>query len=431
MFACDPPGGLNRRIEMSSPLSHLRVVEMATAIQGPAAGLFLSDMGAEVIKVEPPLGDVNRYFRGVNNSLPPQAHGSQFVAMNRGKQSVCLDIHTESGLQAVQRLLARTDVFLSNFRESALGRMGLAYENVKQLNPQIIYAHVNGYGPLGPDADKTMLDGAAIARGGLASITGSVETGPLAPGAATADTAGAMQLALAIMTALVARARDGQGQKVQTSALGAQLWLQMWELTHVWMTGSLLKRSGPHHGNIPGPYGIYETADGGYFLFAIATSDESWDQLWIFVDDPLQAMDPKWDTPAKRLGAFATEQDAHEIQQRMRTVFKTKTTGQWQAFLATQPDIVYEKVQNYDEVRTDPQVLANNYTEQIHLEHIGETSMVGNLISFSETPATIKGVPPGLGVDTESVLRDIGFSSDEIKSVIQHADSEREKFNLR
>ena len=110
-----------------------------------------------------------------------------------------------------------------------------------------------------------------------------------------------------------------------------------------------------------GPTGFTKQPTAEYFLFAIATSDESWDQLWIFVDDPLQSMDPKWDTPAKRLGAFATEQDANEIQQKMRAVFKTKTTGQWQAFLATQPDIVYEKVQNYDEVRTDPQVLANNY----------------------------------------------------------------------
>ena len=137
---------------MSSPLSHLRVVEMATAIQGPAAGVFLSDMDAEVIKVEPPRGEANRYYRRVNNTLPPEALGPQFVAMNRGKQSVCLDIHTELGQQAVQRLVARADVFLSNFREKALSRIGLAYDDVKLLNPQIVYAHATGYGPLGPDA---------------------------------------------------------------------------------------------------------------------------------------------------------------------------------------------------------------------------------------------------------------------------------------
>ena len=411
---------------MSGPLGHLRVVEMATAIQGPAAGMFLSDMGAEVIKVEPPWGEVSRYYRGANNSLPPEALGSQFVAMNRGKQSVCLDIHTELGLRAVHRLLASTDVFVSNFRETALVKMGLGYAEVKALNPKIIYGHVSGYGPRGPDADKTMLDGAAIARGGLASVTGTVETGPIAPGATTADTAGAMQLALAIMTALVARARDGYGQKVRTSALGAQLWLQQWELTHVWMTGTMLRRSGAHHGAIQGPYGIYETADGGHFLFAVA-SDEGWDRFWLFVDNPPEALNPKWDTAAKRLGSFASAQEAGEIQQRMREAFKTKTTEEWRTFLATQPEIVYERVQNYDEVRTDPQVLANEYTKRVHLEHIGETTIVGNLISFSETPAEVEGVLPGLGIDTETVLRELGFSSDESESVIRHATAEREK----
>ena len=414
---------------MPGPLSHLRVVEMAAAIQGPAAGLFLSDMGAEVIKVESPLGEANRRYRGAGNTLSAEAPGSQFVAMNRGKQSVCLDIHTELGLQAIHRMIARADVFLSNFREKALVRMGLDYDKVKSLNPGIIYAHVNGFGPLGPDADKAMLDGAAIARGGLASVTGSVETGPLTPGATVADTAGAMQLALAIVTALVARAHDGHGQKVQTSALGAQLWLQQWELAHVWMTGSPLKRSGAHLANVLGPYGIYETADGAHFLFALAQSNESWDQFWLFVSDPLQAIDPKWDTPVKRVGSFASEQDAQEIQQKMRTAFKTKTTAQWQTFLASQPDIVYEKVQNYDEVRTDPQVLANKYTEQIQLEHVGETSVVGNLISFSETPASIGGAPRELGEDTQTILQDLGFSDEETESVIRHARREREKLS--
>ena len=412
---------------MSGPLGHLLVVEMATAIQGPAASLFLRDMGAEVIKIEPPMGEVNRYHRGVNNTLPPEAPGSQFISMNRGKKSVCLDIHSELGLKTVQRLIARADVFLSNFREPALARMGVSYEAVRKINPSLIYAHVNGYGAKGPDADKTMLDGTAIARGGLASVTGTLDSGPLAPGATTADTAGAMQFALAIVTALLARANDGKGQKVQTSALGCQLWLQMWEMTHVWMTGSLLKRSGAHHGNIHAPYGIYETSDAEHFLFAVATTEEAWDQFWLFVADPREAANPKWDSPGKRSGISASEEDAHEIQEKMRMVFKTKTAAEWHGFLRSQPDIVFEKVQNYDAVRTDPQVIANNYVEKMRIEHVGETTIVGNLIDFSETPASTRGVPPELGQHTTSVLQDLGFSADEITKVIQHAAKEREQ----
>jgi|TARA_B100000315_G_scaffold254372_1_gene295304 crotonobetainyl-CoA:carnitine CoA-transferase CaiB-like acyl-CoA transferase len=411
---------------MSGPLSHIRVVEMAVAIQGPAAALYLRDMGADVIKIETPVGDVNRYHRGVNNELPAEALGSQFVSMNRGKKSVSLDVHTTLGLDVVQRLVREADVFLTNFREAALEKMGLNYAAVHKLNPKLIYGQVNGFGPLGPDAGKSMLDGAAIARGGLASITGSQEGGPMAPGATIADTAGAMQLALAIVTALVARARDGGGQKVHTSALGAQLWLQMWELTHVWMTGTLLKRSGAHHGNVRAPYGIYATADGGHFLFAVASSDESWDAFWTFAGEPAEAINPKWDTPAKRIGSLANEADALEIQARMRAAFRTKTTAEWQEFLDSQPDIVFERVRDYDEVRVDPQSIANNYIEPMQMDNIGTTSIVGNLVSYSETPASTRGAPPQLGADTESVLSDLGFTATEIESVIQHASSERE-----
>jgi len=410
---------------VSGPLDHIKVVEMALAIQGPAAGLYLRDMGADVIKVEPPLGDMSRYFRGVNNNLPNEAVGSQFIAMNRGKKSVCLDIHTPLGREAVKRMLKEADVFLSNYRESALSRMGLGYEDAKALNPKRIYATVNGYGPQGPQADKSMFDGAAIARAGLASVTGAPDGSPIAPGATVADTAGAMQLALGIVTALVSRAQTGNGQRVQTSALGAQLWLQMWELSHVWLTGELLERSGPHHANMPGPYGFYETASGDHFLFAAAQTNEAWDAFWIFVDDPIESINPKWNLPIKRFGQGVTGQAAEEIREKMVAAFKSKTTPEWIEFLGGQPDIVYEKVQNYDEVRVDAQALANDYIESIEVAHAGKTSIVGNLMTFSETPSSTRGGPSDLGAATEATLAALGFSAAEIKSVVDHADSER------
>lgn len=411
---------------MPGPLGHIKVVEMAIAIQGPAAGLYLRDMGAEVIKVEPPIGDLSRYHRGVNNDLPAEALGSQFIAMNRGKKSVCLDIHTPLGQETVKRLLREADVFLSNFRAPALEKMGLGYRQVKAMNPRLIYATVNGFGPLGPDADKSMLDGAAIARGGLASMTGLPDGGPIAPGAAIADTAGAMQFALGIVTALAAREHTGQGQHVQTSALGAQLWLQMWELTHVWMTGNRLQRSGAHHANIHAPYGIYETASGDHFLFAVAQTNESWDAFWVFVDDPIESINPNWDLPAKRLGQGATRDSAAEIQKKMASAFKSRSTDEWLEFLHSQPGIIYEKIQDYDEVRVDPQALANHYIETLCIDHIGATSVVGNLMTFSDTPASTKGLPPELGADTKATLLELGLSEEQVKSVIEHAASERQ-----
>lgn len=411
---------------MSGPLSHIRVVEMTIAIQGPGAGLFLRDMGAEVIKVEPPIGDGSRYHRGANNTLPPEALGSQFVAMNRGKRSVCLDVHTPLGGQAVQRLIERADVFLSNYRAPALAKMGLDYASVHALNPRLVYATVNGFGPLGPDAGKSMLDGAAIARGGIASVTGTNDHGPMAPGATIADTAGALQFALGIVTALVARGEHGAGQHVQTSALGAQLWLQQWELTHVWMTGQLLRRSGPHHPNIPGPYGIYQTADGGHFLFAVAQTNEAWDAFWAFAEDPIEAINPAWDAPGKRLGNGATIAEALAVQEKMRAAFKRHTTARWEAFFAEQPDIIHERIRDYHDVRDDPQCRANGYVEELDLPLLGPTATVGNLMSFSATPAATGGPPPALGADTAGVLGELGFTEEQIGAAVEHATRARE-----
>ena len=238
---------------MPQPLSGFRVVEMGTAIQGPLAGVYLSDMGAEVIKIEPPIGDSSRFHRGVGNSTPPETQSAMFIAGNRGKRSVCLDLHAGAGLEVARRLIGRADVFMSNYRASFLDRLGLDYVSLAERHPKLIYAVVNGFGPLGPDADRPMVEGAAQARGGLASLCGPADGLPMPAGATIADAAGAMQFALAIVTALLARERHGTGQKVNTSALGGQLWLQSWELQHCLLTGRPLHRAGSHMPNIRVP----------------------------------------------------------------------------------------------------------------------------------------------------------------------------------
>lgn len=412
---------------MPGPLSHITAVEMTIAIQGPAAGLFLADMGATVIKVEPPIGDPSRYHRGVGNRLPADALSSQFVCANRGKHSVTVDAHTDEGKSAIRELLKTADVFLSNYRREALLRMGLDYASVSALNDKLIYATVNGFGPLGPDADKAMLDGAAIARGGLAAITGTEDGGPMAPGGTVADNTGAMQFALGIVTALVARNETGKGQHVQTSALGAQMWLQQWEMTHEWMTGSQLKRSGPHHPNIWGPYGIYGTRDGAHLLFAVALTSEAWDAFWVFAGDPAVALDPTWDSSGKRLGTGVTEADSDAMQAKMRATFASKTADEWEGFLRTQSDIIFERIQNYADVRKDPQAIANEYVTELDLPVTGPTNVVGNLIRFSETPAGVQGPPPLLGEHTAEVLAAHGVGEATIAVITDRVAAEQKR----
>ncbi|MEJ2087332.1 MAG: CoA transferase [Gammaproteobacteria bacterium] len=410
---------------MTGPLDGLRVVELAVAIQGPGAGLHFANMGAEVIKVEPPLGDASRYGKGANNTLPSEVPGPQFVAMNKGKRSVTLDVHTPVGREAMRRLLATADVFLTNYRASALTRMGLDLHELTETYPQLVIGHAGGFGPRGDDADKAMLDGAAQARGGLVSLTGMPDASPVVPGAAVADHTGAMQLALGITTALIARASTGRGQLVEPSSLGGQLWLQMWELQHSAMTGTPLNRDGCHHPNIKSQYGIYETADGEHLMFVTAQTEEAWSNFWIFLDRPEVLLVEEWNTPAKRLGFDGSEVGVADIRAQMRDAIGTKTMDELVAFLYTQPEIIWERVRGHADVLTDPQNLANEYITDMGLPAVGPVKTTGPLMHFSHTPPPTPRPPPSLAADTEAVLGELGFSPEEIRSVLEHADAVR------
>lgn len=412
---------------MSGPLAGLKVVELATAIQGPGTGLYFANMGADVIKVEPPMGDLSRYYRGVNNTLPADALCSQFLAMNKGKRSIVLDLHTELGRAVMQRLLAGADVFFSNFRATALARMGLDLDVLAAEHPRLVIGHVNGFGPKGPDADKAMLDGAAQARGGLASVCGAAGETPTPPGAAVADHAGAMQLALACVTALVNRAATGRGQVVRTSSLGAQLWLQMWELQHTALTGVALSREGSHNPNIKAPYGVYLCADGVPILFVVAMTDDAWTAFWLFVDQPEVLLLKEWDSPAKRIGMMSGASGVEEIRALVRDAFAAKPFAEWERFLASQPEIIWERVRGYDDVLTDPQNLANGYVADIDLPVTGKTQTVGTLMDFGTTPTELPAAPPTLGGHTAEVMAALGFGAEDIEAVQAHGDAVREE----
>ena len=410
---------------MPGPLAGLNVVELATSIQGPGAGLYFANMGARVIKVEPPVGDPSRYHRGIENALPEDAPAPQFLAMNKAKRSVTLDLHTDLGRAVMAKLLENADLFLSNVRASALARMGLDPGELTERYLQLVVGHVNGFGPRGPDAGKAMLDGAAQARGGLAGMCGRPGEMPMPPGVAVADHAGAMQLALGCVTALLNRAATGRGQLVRTSSLGAQLWLQMWELQHAALTGARLTRAGAHHPNILGPYGVYVTADGVDVLFVAALTEEAWAAFWIFFDRPEAILMEEWDNASKRLGFFGSEAGVAEIRRHMSEAFASKTYDEFARFAAAEPGIICERVRGYDDVLTDPQNLANGYVVDMELPGIGETPTVGALLDFSATPAGLPRPPPPLGAHTAEVMTELGFAATDIESVLGHCERER------
>jgi crotonobetainyl-CoA:carnitine CoA-transferase CaiB-like acyl-CoA transferase len=338
--------------------------------------------------------------------------------MNRGKRGIVVDAHSDLGREVMRRLLARADVFVTNYRREALERMGLGFDELAALNPRLVYARVSGFGAHGPDADKAMLDGAAQARGGLAAISGPSDGPPMPPGAAIADHAGSMQLALGVMTALFARERTGRGQLVDTSSLGALMWMQAWEITHTTMSTETLRRQGQHNPSILCPYGVYETKDGGAFLLAVAMSDASWDDFWLFVDRPEVVLDARWDNGAKRIGARGRRDGVDEIRSLVREAFASRTTAEWTAFFAGQPEIIHERVQGYDELVVDPQVAANGYLADVDVPRFGPARVVTNVVQLSDTPGNgASRPPPELGEHTAEVLQELGFTAAEVDEV--------------
>ena len=407
------------------PFEGIRVVELAVAVQGPGAGGLLADLGADVIKVEPPGGEANRWYRSVRNRTPDAAVGTQFLGVNAGKRSICLDIHTDVGREVIDRLIAGADVLLSNYREPALERMGVGYEALHARHPRLIYAVASGFGHLGPWRQHRMSDSFAQARSGISSVTGHPGDAPVIPGAIVGDTAGSMALALGILTALFERERHGIGQKVSTSAYGALLWMQSWEINHSSVTGHVLRREGAYHTASPQMTGLYETADGGAFCLGIR-DDESWRAFCEFGHTPELADDPRWDTARKRNPAgglpYASEEEFDDVRLRLRpaiaAVMRRRRTDEWADFFELHPDgIIAQRVFDYADVLADEQARANGYIVEKEIPHVGRRKLVGNPVQLSETPGSPKALFAEHGEHTAEIMRALGFDAAAIAEV--------------
>ncbi len=402
------------------PLHGIRVIEMAVAVQGPGAGGYLAEMGADVIKVEPPWGDGNRFHRGVANNLPSGTLGTQFIGVSSGKRSVAIDVHSPLGKGLAYRLIDGADVFLSNYREGALERMGMGYETLAARNSKLVYGIANGYGHKGPAANKRMTDQFAQSRSGIASVTGEPGRPPIIPGAIIGDTAGAIQLAMGIVLALFARQGLGAGQKVSVSSYGALIWMQGWEINHTSLTGHLLTKDGPHHPNVPGPVGIYETADGEAYCVSFPTQ-AVWQAFCEYGGIAEVLGDERWDSVEKRSGLrnAAEAESAALLRPHVARGFKSRPAAEWDAFFAANPDIVEQRVLDYRGVLDDPQAIENGYIVEKDIPHAGRYKVVGIPVQLSRTPGAPQPLFAELGEHTEVVMAELGYSDGEIAALAE------------
>jgi CoA:oxalate CoA-transferase len=386
---------------MPGPLSGIRVLDFTFYQQGPYATVMLSDMGAEIIKVEPPgRGDPGR------GGVAQRGNRSYFIAHDRGKKSITLDLKHPKGRAIALQLAERCDVAVHNFRQGVMERLGLGYEDLRAVNPRIIYAAASGFGPLGPMRQKPGFDIVGQALGGIMSVTGSEVAMPA--GAAIGDQVGAMVLAYGIVCALLGRELHGIGQAVDVSLYGSQIALQSWEITQASLTGVLPPRAGRGHPLIGGLWGTYDTADGSLVIGGVG--EARWPGFVRALGMEEAMADPRFATREAR-----AEHQA-ELLETVRKRFRERATREWIAALEAE-DIPCAPVQNYLDVLNDEQALANGYITTLDHPERGRIKIVGSPVQMSVTPVGPQSPPPELGQHTEELLLELGYTWEQIAAL--------------
>jgi CoA:oxalate CoA-transferase len=387
---------------MAGALEGIRVLDLSTLVQGPQAAALLHDLGAEVIKIElPGVGDVGRHVAPVAE----RGHSAVFVACNRGKRSVTLDLRTPGGKQVLERLVEQSDVLLSNFKPGTLEEWGLGWEHLQTINPRLIWAAGSFLGPRGEDATREGADMVGQAYGGLISANG-IDGGELTPvGALVADHCGSQNLSNGILAALFARERTGRGQRVDVSLLGGQIWLQASEVTHYLLSGEQAGRANGGHPLVDALYGIFATSDG--YIAIAGCPDHLWPGMVRAVERPELHDNPRFGN------YFTTPEIRAELREVFGEIFATRTTAEWSERLAAEGQR-FAPVREHPEVVADPQTAANDYIVDVDHPDWGPTKMVGCPITMSDTPTRWGTEVAELGQHTEEVLVEFGFSWEEI-----------------
>ena len=389
---------------MSRPLEGVRVLDFTWAQQGPYATVMLSDMGAEIIKIEPRRGDMGRNIVFSSGGIPAPA--PYFVAHDRGKRSVTLDITTERGREIALQFAERVDVAVNNMRPGVLEKLRLGYEDMRRVNPRIVFASASAYGPLGPMAPLPGFDIVGQAAGGIMSKTGKEGDPPMPAGAAIGDQVGAIYLCAGILGGLVKASRTGEGTQVDISLYGTQIGLQSWEITNEAMLGAVSPRAGNGHPLITphSAWGGYATSDGGIVLGGI--NGERFASLCGIMGVPELA--EKFPTDAERATNMVT------IRPVLQERFRQRSTADWLEEFRRM-DVIAGPVQTYGDVIQDPQAWANGYLTETDHPALGRVKIVGAPIQYDREPTVPQGPPPELGDSTEMYLEELGYSWEEIE----------------
>jgi crotonobetainyl-CoA:carnitine CoA-transferase CaiB-like acyl-CoA transferase len=384
---------------MAGPLSHIRVLDLSRVLAGPWAGQNMADLGAEVIKVERPgAGDDSRAFGppwvkdGEGRDTRDSAY---FTSANRGKKSITLNIALPAGQSIARELAQASDVLIENYKYGDLARYGLGYEDLRKLNPRLVYCSLTGFGHTGPYRERPGYDFMIQGMGGMMSVTGEPEGAPQRAGVPVADIITGMYASIAICAALARRAESGTGQHLDLALLDSQIALLAYQNTNYFATGKPPRRIGNLHPNIV-PYQPFRTADGDVII--ACGNDNLYRKFCAAAGCPELAQDARFATNGKRV------ENRAELTRLLSEVFRRRSTREWLALLEA-AGVPNGPINDLAQVFDEPQVKARGV--RVELQHGAGAAlpMVASPMRFSETPLEYRRAAPLLGEHTDEVLR--------------------------
>ena len=387
-------------------LAGLVVLDVTQVMAGPYCGMHLADLGADVIKIEPPAGDPTRGWSHDGAATD----SAEFNAVNRGKRSIVLNLKDDAARDVFRRLALRADIVIENFRPGVMATLGLDYATLRAGNPGLIYASISGYGQTGPDAHKGGFDLVAQGVTGIMSITGEPGSPPVKCGVPITDLGAGLFALVGILAALVHRSKTGEGQHVDTSLLEAGMALSVWEATEYLSGRGIPRPTGSAH-RLTAPYQAIRCSD-GYITLGAAT-DRLFERLCDVLGHPEWARRPEFETAAKRVAARAT------LAELIEAVTRGATRRHW-LDLFDANEIPSGPINDYDSAMRDPQILARGMVGETDHPTLGRLRTLGSPLKMSATPTDATRRAPLLGEHTRDVLLESGYSDREIDALPKH-----------